>query len=522
MRRDRRQFLATLAGTAAAGSHIRPSGERGQRGRPLDVALFLDVEDIFSPPEVGNDDSIRELADILSEEKLRANFLFIGDRAELLKERGRQDVIASLESHEVGLHTRSARHPTSPEYTAGKSWDEAVALALKREKEGADIIADVFGRPCAALSAHAIFDTPQNQHASAILGLPYVYPYPAAPPLYNLTWYAGALGLPFDSPMLDEDKRGTGRQEIAAYFGGFDDHYPNDREFENHLAKLDAWIERCLDEGHPFLSLFLYHPQKLRLLDFVDFFWSSNGVNHPKERWGRYGRPRRRTAAQVQNALANFRRLARWVKQDPRLNVLTVAEVARKYGHQPDGISRSELVEAARAIADSEPEILLHPRFSPAEIVAAMARAVVFFTERGQLPPSVPRETVLGPKQGPIARPELQGCGHARLVELARELVQHIGSDGHLPATLGPPAERVGINHLYRALATNLVASDRGSIPAEHRFERTPTLPQIAGPLWIATLTMIQGDLMDPDLDVQTLYRDTRLQTWTMKPAIVP
>jgi hypothetical protein len=535
---DRRDFLSTLAATAV-GAGLSPIVDGAQTtenqparlppskrnsGRPLDVALFLDVEDIFSPPEVGNDDSIMELATILTEVGLRANFLFIGDRAELLRERGRQDVIDSLASHDVGLHTRSARHPTSPEYTAGKSWDEAVAVALKYEKEGAEIIRSVFGRPCAALSSHAIFDTPHNQHASAILGLPYVYPYPAAPPLYNLTWYVGALGLPFDSPTLDvENPVAAGQGGIGAYFEFFDDFYPDDRNFEKHLAKLDAHVERCLDESQPFLSLFLYHPQRLRLIDFIDLFWSPNGVTYPEDRWGTYGRPRLRPLEQVRNALVNFRRLARWVKSDPRLNLLTVTEVARKYGRQPDRISRDELVEAARSIDNaSKPEILLHPRFSPAEIVLGMARAVVSFSEHSQLPSTVPRDTVLGPTRGPIARPELQGCRHVRLVELARELIDHVNTEGHLPATLGAPLERVGVNHLYRALAGSLVALEEGSVPNEVTFGRMPTLPEIATPLWIGFLNMIQGDLMDPDLDVHTLYRDTRLQTWTMKAAIIP
>jgi hypothetical protein len=38
---------------------------------PLDVLLCFDTEDIFSPPEVGNDDSILELATILTTEGLR-------------------------------------------------------------------------------------------------------------------------------------------------------------------------------------------------------------------------------------------------------------------------------------------------------------------------------------------------------------------------------------------------------------------------------------------------------------------
>ncbi|MGH9320276.1 MAG: hypothetical protein ACRD3V_10370, partial [Vicinamibacteria bacterium] len=62
----RRRFLRTVTGTAAASGLRRrsqaPSGERRRPERPLDVALFLDIGDVFSPPEIGNDDSILELA----------------------------------------------------------------------------------------------------------------------------------------------------------------------------------------------------------------------------------------------------------------------------------------------------------------------------------------------------------------------------------------------------------------------------------------------------------------------------
>src|SRR5262249_54955864 len=251
---------------------------------------------------VGNDDSIKELATILSEEGLKATFLFIGDRALLLKERARQDVIDSLASHEVGLHTRSARHPTNPEYIAKKTWDEGVAETFKRDREGIEIIRQVFGRPCAALSSHNVYDSPHAHRSAAMLQLPYVYVYPSAPPLYNLSWYAGALSFPFESPTLD------GRP-IRSYFEGFDDKYPNTEAFNAELARLDRHIELCLEEGQPFLTLFVYHPQLVRLVDFIDAFWCPNGVNYPEERWGLYGRPRRRTQRQVNTALANFRRL---------------------------------------------------------------------------------------------------------------------------------------------------------------------------------------------------------------------
>ncbi len=530
---QRRQFLFSAAGAAlgfplrgafdnAHAAHANsspgvPSEEspQGQQEpeRRLDIALFSDVEDIFSPPELGNDESIKQLATILTEEGLRANFLVIGDRALLLKERGRKDVIDSLAPHEVGLHTRSARHPEVPEYVAGKSWEDAVAECQKHEREGAEIIRNVFGKPCAALSTHNVFASPHSQHVAAMLGLPYVYATPAAPPLYSLSWYAGALGLPYDSPTLNG-------KPILSYFEGFDDRYPDTKQFEAYLRQLDGHIDACLKEGQPFLTLFVYHPQRLRLVDFIDIYWSPNGVNYAKERWGMYGRPRQYTPEQVRTSLANFRRLARWIRNDPRLNVMSLHEVVQKYGKQPATIDREELTSAARLITAGE-EILIHSRFSPSEILVGLARALVFSVDHHQLPSEVPRENVLGPTRNPIWIPELQGVTHQTLVRFAHQLLDHLAATGQLPATLGKPLERVGVNHLYRAFAEAHLALNSGSTLTEVTFHRIPPWPKIASSIGISYMKAVEGEMMNPDTEVNTLYRDGKLQTWTLKPAVV-
>ena len=535
----RRQFLSSTAGTvlgvpsvgalarketaaaslipgpvqsAAPSAAKKPIEKRREPARRLDTGLFFDVEDIFSPPELGNDDSIKELAAILTEEGLRGNFLFIADRALVLEKRGRKDVIDSLGPHEVGLHTRSARHPEVPEYVAGKSWEDAVAECLKREREGAEIIRDVFGKPCVSLSTHNVFTAPHSHRVAAILGLPFVYAIPAAPPRYNMSWYGGALGLPWGSPTLDN-------KPILAHMEEPDEIYTDDKAFEAHLRKVDRHLNACLADGQPYFTFFLIHPQRLRLRDFIDHYWCPNGVNYPEERWGSYGRPRQYSPEEVRKRLANFRRLARWIRNEPRLNVMTVPELAQKYGKQPSAITRAELADEARRIAASE-EILIHPRFSPAEILAALAHGVVVSAEQGQLPDHLPRVDVLGPTRNPIWIPELQGCSRQTLVQIARRLLDHTRATGHLPATLGEPLARVGINHLYRAFAEVYLAAHGGSTPVEVQFRRMPPWPQIASAIGISFMKAVEGELMDPDTEVNTLYRDGKLQTWTLKPAV--
>ena len=84
----------------------------------VDAILLLDCQDDFFAPEVGGDDIIKGFAESLSSRGLVANFLFFASRALILKQRGRSDVIRSLERHEVGLHTPGPEHPCLPEYAA--------------------------------------------------------------------------------------------------------------------------------------------------------------------------------------------------------------------------------------------------------------------------------------------------------------------------------------------------------------------------------------------------------------------
>jgi len=422
-------------------------------------------------------------------------------------------VIDSLAPHEVGLHTRSARHPCSPEYVQRKSWEEGLAEALRHEREGVEIIRDVFGRPACALSTHNQFATPHSMRAAALLGLPYVYAFPAAPPLYSVSWYAGALGLPWSSPMLE------GGLCERTFFGGFDDHYPENAAFEALMRRFDAHIGACLEEGQPFLSLLLYHPQRVRLAQFIDSFWAPDGVNYPVAEWGKRGQPARYTPPQVMTALENFRRLASKIRNDPRLRPLSVGEVVRQYGSQPAQITFEELLAASRDVC-AKNEILLHERFSPAEILVGLAEAVVHTAQHGKLPAHTLRRDVLGPVQNMIYHPETRTFDWRTLTKKAGQILDRIAKSGHLPAMLGEAGERVGINHLYRAFAETCLSIAAGDTPAEISLRPMPRHPALAEAIGMRFVQVAESALMSPDLDVDALYRHGKLQTWTLKPAM--
>jgi peptidoglycan/xylan/chitin deacetylase (PgdA/CDA1 family) len=496
----------------------------------LDTVILFDVEDVFSPPELGNDDSIKELAEILEAEGLRGTFLFIADRAAQLAERGRSDVIAAVARHEIGLHTLSASHPCCPEYVADLEWEEGVEEVLRHERKGTEILERIFDQPVCALSNHWRYTCPQIQHAAARLGLPYIYSYPTAPPLDSLTWYAGALGLPSWNPngvskprtdkSRDQDPEGSDPSfALNMFYGPFDDTYPDNRAFGSVLVDYDRTIDRLLSTGHPFMATFLYHPQRVRLAEFIDHFWSPNGINSPRERWGEFGNPKRYTSEEIQRSLKNFRRIVRFIRDDERLNPILVRDMMEKYGTQPDQVTHSELIAAATEIK-AKRQILLHPRFSPAEITVAMASMVVRFADCESLPDSVTRIDVLGPTRSPIEWPEARRISWFEFVSRVRDLLDHVSQTGCLPATLGGELNRTGVNHLTLALAHALLSLEDAVLPETVDFEPMPRYPEIAPEIGRRFLSVSEGELIDPDLNPGNLYRHGKLQTWTMKPAL--
>jgi len=103
---------------------------------------------------------------------------------------------------------------------------------------------------------------------------------------------------------------------------------------------------------------------------------------------------------------------------------------------------------------------------------------------------------------------------------LAAELLRHIDAMGHLPANFGAAPHRLGINHLHVALAEGILQLAEGVRPIACSFRRTPRCPPMAEEIGRRFLSVAEGELVDPDLGIDALYRHGKLQTWTLKPAL--
>lgn len=107
-------------------------------------ALFwFDVEDCTVTQ---SDDAAKRLALILESHGVRGTFKVVGQKARVLEQRIRYDVIDTLCRHDIGFHSNwHGLRPQIAEYLGPLGWDEGVAEFEKREGPGLEDVRRLFG-----------------------------------------------------------------------------------------------------------------------------------------------------------------------------------------------------------------------------------------------------------------------------------------------------------------------------------------------------------------------------------------
>src|SRR3989454_8098449 len=164
----------------------------------INLILWFDTEDYLLPAD---DDASKRLAEMLSERKIRATFKVVGEKARVLEQRGRRDVIAALKKHDIGYHANfHSVHPTPSEYLAECGLLDGIAEFARREGGGAADVRRVF-----SVKTLACYGQPGSSWAPQAIGaLPAIGVAPHGTPCYvgegtavglneKPFWYAGAL-----------------------------------------------------------------------------------------------------------------------------------------------------------------------------------------------------------------------------------------------------------------------------------------------------------------------------------------
>src|SRR5262245_37562671 len=107
------------------------------------VVVWFDTEDYLLKAD---DDAILRNATFMRGEGLKATFKIVGEKARVLEQGGRNEVIAALTKHEIGFNSNvHSVHPAPAQYMSALGWDEGMAEFERREGPGLEDVRRIFG-----------------------------------------------------------------------------------------------------------------------------------------------------------------------------------------------------------------------------------------------------------------------------------------------------------------------------------------------------------------------------------------
>jgi len=273
----------------------------------------MDVEDLVDPEA---DDIAGICSDILREEGVTATLCIVGEKARLLRSRGRADIITKLQQHDIGYHTDfHSVHPTISEYLAPLDWDAGVAEALRRESRGVRAIQETFGTTPSCLGGPGNTWGPAACEAMRQLGVPaFVYAHTCVP-RGGPHRFAGIIGYPHGRYLND----------------GI---YHDDTESEGALSRLQIDIAEDVANGLIWQEVFVGHPTRILHERFWDDPLFVRGANPPREQWTSVPRKSRQD---LDRALLNFRHSMRGIRGLPGIELKTIREMNSILANLPSG-----------------------------------------------------------------------------------------------------------------------------------------------------------------------------------------
>jgi hypothetical protein len=481
--------------------------------KTVDVILWFDTEDYILPAD---DDACQRLAVMLSERHIRATFKIVGEKARVLEQRGRADVIAALKQHDIAYHANfHSVHPTPTEYLAPCGWGDGVAEFIRREGGGAADVRRIF-----AVNTLACYGQPGSSWApQAIAALPEIGVAPHGVPCYvdegdhvglneEPFWYAGALN-------VYRIGRNCTRMEL---------HNPG--AVEPACRNVEGIVKRLRQGPRGGLVSIYYHPCEWVHREFWDGVNFRRGANPPREQWKL---PPQRTAEETDGAFRRFGEYMDAIRVLPGVRFITASDLPMIY---PDairqaGASEQGLAAIAGRLAAPEPgvdfQVIGDRAYSVADQFELLTLAVgkAILGESVQFP--LAAKGLLGPDSPPPAGGAAAQLNWPAFRDATVDVLNYIQTQRRVPARVFvgtqavPPLDFLAAlarvyefqvkNKKFPTEAGVLLGSNLELLPARHVAKDTPGL--FGG--WV---------IHTEGFRAPKLMELARCQAWTLKPAI--
>ena len=465
------------------------------------VYVCFDVEDLVHPD---SDDAPRDIADALADSGIVASMCVVGEKARLWERRRRRDVIASVAKHDVSLHTdRHSMHPTVAEYLENKGWTDGVEEAMHRESPGATDLARIFGAFPSTWGTSGSSWAPQIPAATRRMGIPSNIYTHASLDSAGAWWFAGQLCYP----------NGVGLR-------GGEDACCDAAQFEGRLPALLNEIEVLARKGTACVLLFGGHPTRFMYTQFWDAINYRKGCNTDPEdyRWA----PRRDGGAYAMG-VRNLRRMVSAVRDLPGVQMTSVRALNGRFRPESGPVAWHRLVRLAEAAANGEEIRVDDPVASPAQTLDLLCRAQLRLTGDAPVPAFMPSRTVLGPIEACPAIDRSVTLPAPVAVDVCRTIVDHVDATGHLPSYVDVDGLQVGPGPLLVGIARSYLRVNRVEDRPRLALYPGPEAPAIAPCLADEQIyqSLPHWPPHRPDLRLDQLALHLRLQSWSLKPAVL-
>jgi hypothetical protein len=439
---------------------------------PVYVMLWFDTEDYIDPAA---DDAALRLAKDLDDLGVRATFKMVGEKARVLEQRGRWDVIRALAKHDIGYHTDfHSVQPVPAVYLEQMGWLDGAAEFRRREEPGLRDVQRIFGVLPSCYGQPGSSWGPQSHRALREMGVPVYLDESTQVVLRDQPyWFAGLLNV-------------NGIRSFA-----FRPGLRAEDKFEDFAARFDRQMAALRRSGGGVISIY-YHPTEFVNTEFWD------GVNFPRgavrER-SQWKRPNPRTKADSERTYEVMRQLAKFLRSKP-VQCVTASDVPRLYQSEWGRPVRRE--EAKRALATriafaEWPETVL----SAAELLLILLDVKVPTIEG-------PIERGVTTAKGPIPR-WLWEQGKA-------EAVGEIRTNHRLPSRVWVGPETLSLADFVATLAQDDGASAALTV-------RAGDLTELEKYVSKDPRRVYNWAIHPEGFEGRRLLDLARLQSWTLKPA---
>jgi hypothetical protein len=458
------------------------------------VTFWFDTEDFILPQA---DDAAKRLAEMFSSRHVQATFKIVGEKARVLEERGRDDVIMALSKNDIAYHsTLHSVHPTPSEYCRDLDWQEGVSEFIRREGEGLRTLRRVFGVNGSCYGQPGGSWTPQSYAALREFGIPLYLDETSHVNVKDRPfWYCGVLNI-------------LRLGDCVIRTGWTDD------EVKEACERFDQAQAQLIREGGGIVSIY-YHPCEFVHKEFWDGVNFSHGENPPRSQWKE---PPLKSPQEQEQAFHAFEAFLDYIIARPGVRLVTARQIPtlypdRMYSHP---LTRSDIQTIAKSFRKEVSYVDLGTRIASAgEGLLALCAASAQSSD-GSIPDGISLEFAYGPASSPQRYITEGKFPWSDFQQAAREALEIVRTTGQIPSLAWVNGQPVRPEDLAVTLAAALTAESRQGDIALQKGELTARKyvsddrPGLWG--WV---------IFPKGFNAPHMMELAKLQAWTIKPAVL-